>query len=323
MKDLTWKDGALFALAYGIGYSLHEAAARMKEKAKIEGGPEGFEIGAVTGAISAAAGLVFDSREFADIGVGMGSGIATNDLVWHFKKKERFRKMFFMGEAALVDRWTNVIEIDSSLSDDAKEAIVIPLIRDLGAQCAPAPPQLCHPQFALPADIRALQLEACHSISSMLRINPMNPAEMVKVQRWLQLEGVGKGGYEPDESMTSPDPALRRPDVDRFRLPSLLLAKWMQTGKIPFDCDDGTITVNGMSWYNGIGPYAVVISQYPDRHLHHIAPAVDMGGQIVVLETIKYGLPPFRIEDAKRVFAPLTRMVLVHPSGRYEDLNVR
>ena len=323
MKDLTWKDGALFALAYGIGYSLHEAAARMKEKAKIEGGPEGFEIGAVTGAISAAAGLVFDSREFADIGVGLGSGIATNDLVWHFKHKEKFRKMFIMGEEPLLDRWTKIIEIDPSLSDDAKEAIVIPLIRDLGAQCAQITPGLCHPQFALPADIKALEVNACAAINNLLGIVPLNPLEIQKVQRWIQLEGVGKGGYEPDESMTSPRKELRRPDVDRFRLPSLLLAGWMKNGKINYDCDCGTVCIDGMSWYNGMFPYAVVISQYPDRHLHHIAPAVDMGGQIVVLETIKYGLPPFRIEDAKRVFAPLTRMVLVHPDGRYEDLNVR
>lgn len=319
MRDFNWTDAVYIAAGFATGFVGHELAAREKQRLEIEGGPEGFEIGGLISALSTIAGLVFDRREVMTFGAGLGAGVSIHDLQWHIRHGEKFRPMYLMGQKPLVDRWTRIIKIDPDLPRAEKEAIIIPLIRDLSAQCAQRPLNLVHPQYALPPKIVDLQRKACAAFSSMLRIAPNKSSEMVKVQGWFQRQGVQKGGYEPSEGLTSPIKALRRADVDRFRLPSLLLTQWNEDGVVNFDCDDGGITVGGVSFYNNVLPYWGVISQYRSKMLHHIFPIIKVGNRLYCLETIN-NTPPYRISDIRKVFKPLTRVVLVRPDGSYSDI---
>jgi hypothetical protein len=205
------------------------------------------------------------------------------------------------------------------MPEPEKERLILPLLRDLAVQAAPYPVVLCKPDLALPPEVRKDLQAAAAFLTKNLGINPLDPASLIKVQMFFHKEGVMKGGYEDEESATAPIPELRRPDVDRFRLLPVLLDKWVETGQLNFDCDDGVLSVNAVGFYNSIPCYTGVISQFQNRSLHHVFPiAMLTPNELWGMETINV-MPPFPLSRIKRVFQPLTRFVLVHPDGHYTE----
>jgi len=324
MNEISWKDIALLAAGLGTGVVADVMDQKRKERAKKEGGPGGVEIGSIAGALSGVASLAFDSREILAFGGGAGAGMALHDLATQYKRNQpAFRPMKIMGEESLVKRWTRIIEIDPSMSDEQKEALILPLLRDLAAQASPDVVFLKNPDYELPGEVRQELQKACEFLSQALGIRPGNPVDLIKAQRFFHFEGVMKGGYEAEESMTSKDPTLRRPDVDRFRLLSLLLQVYEKDGVLRFDCDDWGLGCNSLSFYNGIPGYFGVISQHRDQNLHHVFPiSMLRSGELWGLEGIKV-VPPFPISRAAEIYQPLTRFVLIYPDGSYQDQQVR
>ena len=318
MKDLGWIDAMLVAAGLGTGALSSEVAYRSKKR-RPEGG---VEFGGLISALSSVAALALGKREIFEFGAGVGLGVAVNDLSHQLSKGKRFDTVQFVGEKRVTDKWQGLVEIDPRMPNAEKEAIILPLLRDISAQSSRVCERLLIPEYALPADVVDMQLKACEALSQALDIKPGDPREMVKVQRWFHTEGVKKGGYEAAEHMTHPNPELRRADVDRFRLLSKLLERWDRTGELRFDCDDATIAVCSMAWYNGLRPYMGVISQNPMKLLHHIFPVIDMGGgDLYCLECIKT-YPPFHVYEGRKIFAPLTRFCLVNPDGSFGDILV-
>lgn len=327
MRPLTWVDAVALAAGLATGALSHDGAAkRRKEQVKqgvVVRGFEGPAVGALVGATATVAGAAMSNREAMVFGAGVGAGIAIHDLVYHFQRNLSFKPVLFLGEEVIADRWTRIIHIDPRLSVEKKEALILPLFRDLAAQSVGVP--LCVPKMALPPEILQRLRQACAWLTHQLQIQPGNPEQLTKVQKWFHIHGVRKGGYEANEAMTSPNPKLRRPDVDRFRLLPLLLDTLRKKGKLEFDCDDGSLAVGAMAWYNGVPAYHAFVSQRPGSPppLHHVFPVVPgPGGELWALETIKE-IPPFPLSKASRVFNPLHRLTVMGPAGSYWDVPLR
>jgi hypothetical protein len=324
MDKMTWRDAAFIAggLAAGAGGSELRHFLKKKDQENTDDW-EGVEFGAIAAAVSGIAGLAFDSKEILELGVGAGIGAASADICRNVVKKRKIAGFRIMGQEPLIRRWQAIIDIPPDLDDAEKEKIIIPLLRDLAIQASRNPALLVHPQYALPPEVKDRYVQAAGFMSNLLGIDPLNPPSIIRMQKWFHLEGVRKGGYEANESMTHPNPEMRRPDVDRFRLLPLLMDVWQSDGKIRFDCDDSVFAVNAVQFYNGWPAWAGVISQQPDKYPHHVFPiAMLKPGELYGLECIRE-IPPFPLSEVERVYRPLTRFVLVDPMGGFHDVPLR
>ncbi len=319
MQKLSWIDAVYLAAGLGAGAGTNALRHYCKEKdSQDEDDWRGAAYGAAAAAVGGAAGLILDSKEITELGVGFGVGTAAHEVVHHVKRGS-FKPVRIMGESTMSKRWEGRIEIDPSLPDSEKEKLIIPLLRDLAAQASPFPMVLCRPEYALPPEVKDRVVHASAYLSNLLGIQHQNPPTMIRVQKWFHSEMVRKMGYEGEESSTHPDPALRRPDVDRFRLLPLILDVWQKEGIVRADCDDTVAILGGVAFYNQIPSYFGVFSQKPDKNLHHVAPILELRpGELWVLECIKE-IPAFPIAMAKKIYRPLTRFVLVYPDGHYEE----
>lgn len=308
--ELTLEEKVKNVVAGGVaGAAIHHAIGMLRVEMERQNGrrvpsPHGKEIGPVV----MMASMFFPEHRAKYIAAGFGAGMTLDDLIWHTLEELNIKPLTInqTGDLDIIEKYSKLIHIDENLSAAEKEDIIFPIF-----------PQVIEEQRENP-----MQISAIERWKQELKLNP-NGMKLIDAY-WIQQWFLYWGKYSGNEGLYG--------GHDRFRT----IAKLMRVrdrGDITknghpafiYDCDCGSIATNQLIDSYGYDYYYMLISQRgieEDIHpCHHIFPIIEGAGRKWVCETIKE-LPMVPIEYVGKLFAGLTRAVIVPPSGEwyeYED----